>query len=138
MSEHVALSAIGIVTSDIPRSIEFFSLLGCRFSPESSDETSPDHVEAVLPNGLRLMLDSESFIRKLNRNWEWPPASSQTTVLAFDCKAPEHVDAVFRSIVSAGFTAVTDPWDAFWGQRYAQVCDHDGNAYDLFAGLINH
>jgi uncharacterized glyoxalase superfamily protein PhnB len=34
-----------------------------------------------------------------------------------------------------GFTAATQPWDAFWGQRYAQVCDQDGNKYDLFADL---
>ena len=27
------------------------------------------------------------------------------------------------------------PWDAFWGQRYAQVKDPDGNVVDLFAPL---
>jgi uncharacterized glyoxalase superfamily protein PhnB len=28
-----------------------------------------------------------------------------------------------------------EPWDADWGQRYAQVKDPDGNSVDLFAAL---
>jgi hypothetical protein len=28
-----------------------------------------------------------------------------------------------------------EPWDAFWGQRYARVEDPDGNVVDLFAPL---
>ncbi|MFL6036949.1 MAG: glyoxalase, partial [Gaiellaceae bacterium] len=28
-----------------------------------------------------------------------------------------------------------EPFDAFWGQRYATVVDPDGNAVDLFAPL---
>ncbi len=28
-----------------------------------------------------------------------------------------------------------EPWDAFWGQRYAQAKDPDGNVVDLFAPL---
>ena len=27
----------------------------------------------------------------------------------------------------------TEPFDAFWGQRYAQVKDPDGNPVDIFA-----
>jgi hypothetical protein len=28
-----------------------------------------------------------------------------------------------------------DPWDAFWGMRYATVADPDGNGIDLYANL---
>jgi uncharacterized glyoxalase superfamily protein PhnB len=28
-----------------------------------------------------------------------------------------------------------EPWDAFWGQRYAVVHDPDGNGVDLFCPL---
>jgi len=34
-----------------------------------------------------------------------------------------------------GHRAHKAPWDAFWGQRYAQVLDPDGNSVDLFAPL---
>jgi len=30
-----------------------------------------------------------------------------------------------------------EPWDAFWGQRYAIVRDPDGNGVDLFAPLAD-
>ena len=36
-------------------------------------------------------------------------------------------------IRDAGFTVVKEPWDAFWGQRYAIVADPDGYMVDLFA-----
>ncbi|MEC4019520.1 VOC family protein, partial [Streptomyces sp. H27-D2] len=37
--------------------------------------------------------------------------------------------------VAAGYTGHKQPWDAFWGQRYASVQDPDGNTVDLFAAL---
>jgi uncharacterized glyoxalase superfamily protein PhnB len=38
-------------------------------------------------------------------------------------------------VVEAGFTGEKEPWDAFWGQRYAQLADPDGVPVDLFAAL---
>jgi hypothetical protein len=37
--------------------------------------------------------------------------------------------------VAAGYDGHKEPWDAFWGQRYAIVHDPDGNTVDLFAEL---
>lgn len=105
----VALDAIGIVSSDINRSIEFFSLLRIEFMPTMSDEASHDHMEATLPNGLRLMLDSEKLVRQLNPNWNWPSPNTQTTLLAFSCDCAQGVDDLFDSITGAGFTAVAAP-----------------------------
>jgi uncharacterized glyoxalase superfamily protein PhnB len=50
-------------------------------------------------------------------------------------RLPKHVDEAFKKLTSAGFKAKKEPWDAFWGQRYASVIDPDGNAVDLFAPL---
>jgi uncharacterized glyoxalase superfamily protein PhnB len=38
-------------------------------------------------------------------------------------------------LTDAGFTGKTEPYDAFWSQRYANVDDPDGNAVDIFAAL---
>ena len=35
----------------------------------------------------------------------------------------------------AGYDGHKEPWDAFWGQRYAQLRDPDGNDVSLFAPL---
>ncbi len=49
------------------------------------------------------------------------------------CDDPTEVDAVYEELVSAGYHGELEPWDAFWGQRYASVQDPDGNGVDLFA-----
>ena len=41
------------------------------------------------------------------------------------------------ALVAAGYQGGKEPWDAFWGQRYAQVFDPDGNSVDLFAPLAD-
>jgi uncharacterized glyoxalase superfamily protein PhnB len=55
--------------------------------------------------------------------------------LAFECEGPADVDHVFARLVDAGFKAKHEPWDAFWGQRYAQLKDPDGTVIDLYAWL---
>ena len=55
--------------------------------------------------------------------------------VAFLCESPEGVDRLYRELVDAGVEGYREPWDAFWGQRYAQVKDPDGNVIDLFAPL---
>lgn len=122
------LDALGIVTSDMARSLAFYRLLGVE-TPQELD----DHVEAVLPNGLRLMWDSIDLVRQINPNWQTPIGHRMG--LAFLADSPAGVDAIYRKIVGSGYDGVKEPWDAFWGQRYAQVADPDGNIIDLFAPL---
>jgi uncharacterized glyoxalase superfamily protein PhnB len=45
------------------------------------------------------------------------------------------VDRIYTDLVNAGYEGHLEPWDAFWGQRYATVRDPDGNGVDLFARL---
>ena len=37
--------------------------------------------------------------------------------------------------MAAGHRGHLEPFDAFWGQRYATVLDPDGNGVDLYAPL---
>lgn len=124
-----ALDAIGIITADIERSVSFYALLGV---PRPADLDGP-HVESTLSNGLRLMWDSEDLIKQLDEDWSRP--EGQSMGLAFLCASPDEVDSVYAAVVAAGFRGHKEPWDAFWGQRYAQVLDPDGNKVDLFAPL---
>jgi hypothetical protein len=59
------LNAIGIVVSDIGRSISFYRLLGLDV-PETPDE---GHVDPFLPNGVRFMLDTEDTVRSFRPEW---------------------------------------------------------------------
>ena len=119
--------AIGIVSADPARSIAFYALLGIEF-PEGEG-----HIESTLSNGVRLMLDSEDVIRSFRP--DWVRATGNQIALAFACANPAEVDETYRRVVDAGFNGEKEPWDAFWGYRYAQLADPDGVQVDLFAAL---
>jgi len=124
------LDAIGIVTADIGASCRFYELLGVAVGepPEGGD-----HFEATLPSGIRLMWDSVELMKQLDRDWQQP--AGHRLGLAFHCITAAGVDRTHDAVVEAGYVSKSDPWDAFWGQRYAQVVDPDGNVVDLFAPL---
>ena len=122
--------ALGVVVSDMERSLAFYRMLGLEF-PDGSE--SEGHVEAPLPGGLRFMFDTEATIRSFEPDWERPKGTA--VGLAFACDSAADVDRVYGELTAAGHAGHKEPWDAFWGQRYAQVSDPDGNVIDLFAPL---
>jgi catechol 2,3-dioxygenase-like lactoylglutathione lyase family enzyme len=123
------LDAIGIVASDLAKSIAFYGLLGLKFA----GPPGVDHLEAKTATGLRVMLDSEALIKQFAP--EWTRHVGTGIALAFDCGTPAQVDATCETIRAAGHRIKAEPWDAFWGQRYACILDPDGNQIDLFAAL---
>jgi uncharacterized glyoxalase superfamily protein PhnB len=124
------LAALGIVAQDIPASVRFYRELGVDVAdPEGAE----DHHEATLPNGLRLMWDTVEMMRKLDPEWQAPQGHAMA--LAFECDSPDDVNATYARVTQAGFQGKTEPFDAFWGQRYATLLDPDDNAVDLFATL---
>jgi catechol 2,3-dioxygenase-like lactoylglutathione lyase family enzyme len=123
------LNAIGIVVSDMERSIHFYRLLGLEV-PETPGE---GHVDTFLPNGVRFMLDSEEVVKSFRP--DWTRATGNQLSLAFECDDPAQVNELYARAVEAGFHGEKEPWDAFWGQRYAQLADPDGLPVDLYAAL---
>ena len=121
------LNAIGIAVHDMAESIRFYRTLGLDV-PETPDEA---HVDAFLPNGVRFMLDSEDVIRSFMP--DWTRENGNQVSLAFECASPAEVDEVHARVVAAGFESEKDPWDAFWGQRYALLIDPDGVRVNLYA-----
>src|SRR4051794_19032827 len=119
MSTEPVLDAIGIVASELPRSVAFYRRLGLAFPDVGADE---QHVEAEL-GSVRVMLDSEQLIRDLDASWEG--GGRGRVSLAVRCSSPEHVDTLYEELAADGHGA-TEPYDAFWGQRYASLRDPDG------------
>jgi catechol 2,3-dioxygenase-like lactoylglutathione lyase family enzyme len=122
---------VGIVVQDMRASLDFYRLLGIRFPDGAENE---GHVEVKLEGGLRLAWDSADVIRSFDPEWT-PPTGGPAIGLAFLCGSPAEVDAIYAEVVAAGHPSQKEPWDAFWGQRYAQVRDPDHNVIDLFAPL---
>jgi uncharacterized glyoxalase superfamily protein PhnB len=125
------LDAFGIVVSDMARSVAFYRRLGLDFPAGAENEP---HAEATLPGGVRYMLDTEETMRGFDPEWK-RPSDGHMVGGAFRCESPEEVDRVYQELLGAGATSHKEPWDAFWGQRYAQLKDPDGTVIDLYASL---
>lgn len=124
--------AIGVVVEDLGRSVAFYRELGLELP--DPDPEGPGHLETALPGGLRFMLDTEETLRSFDPGWQ-PPTGGHRIALAFRCDSPADVDEAHSRLLESGGSSHKEPWDAFWGMRYAQVKDPDGNVVDLFADL---
>ena len=124
-------AVIGIAVEDMARSLAFYRQLGLDI-PAEADAEPP--VEVGLPGGLKLAFDTAETIRSFDPSWA-PSTGSPRMSLAFACDSSAEVDKLYGDLVAAGYEGHKEPWDAFWGQRYAVVADPDGNGVDLFAPL---
>jgi catechol 2,3-dioxygenase-like lactoylglutathione lyase family enzyme len=123
---------IELVVADMAASVAFYRLLGLDLPADA--DTAP-HVDVDLGGGMRLALDTEDTIRSFDPQWSRPPATGHRMALAFGCEDPAAVDRAWAEITAAGYAGHLEPWDAFWGMRYAVVHDPDDNPIDLFALL---
>ena len=124
------LDLVGLVVEDMALALAFYRQLGLDIPPEADGE---GHVEFSTPEGLRLAWDTVEVIQSFSA-WEQPEGSHRIG-LAFLCDNPAEVDARHGGLVQAGYRSHLEPFDAFWGQRYATVLDPDDNPVDLFAPL---
>jgi catechol 2,3-dioxygenase-like lactoylglutathione lyase family enzyme len=127
-----AMKTIDIVVSDIEAAIAFYGRLGLDFT---IDAKYPDHAGCDTPGGLHLMLDTEKF-RAASQTSGWTrPSGDPRAFFAFEFATSAEVDAKYAELTGAGHRGVQEPWDAFWGMRYATVLDPDGNGIDLYCPL---
>lgn len=122
--------AIGLVATDLARTLSFYRLVGLDIP---ADAPTDGHVEVAGPGGLRIMFDTVEVVESFS-DWT-PPSGSRPISLAFLCDSPADVDVTWTRITDEGHQSKLEPFDAFWGQRYATVLDPDGNPVDLFAPL---
>ena len=121
---------IDIVVADMSRALAFYHTLGLDAPLDKEEEMQ---VEIKTPGGATIGLVREEIVRKTNPHWVTPVG--QRVTFACKCDSADEVDAVYAKVVAAGYRGLKEPWDAFWGQRYAFLQDPDGNRVDLFAPL---
>jgi catechol 2,3-dioxygenase-like lactoylglutathione lyase family enzyme len=125
------LDLIGLAVRDLAASLAFYRRLGLDIP---QDAGSQPHVEATLPGGLRVAWDTYEVVQSFDPGWK-PPAGGAPVTLAFLVDSPAEVDSLYAELTGAGYEGHLEPWDAFWGQRYAVLRDPDGNDVALFAAL---
>jgi catechol 2,3-dioxygenase-like lactoylglutathione lyase family enzyme len=123
------LNAVSIVVADMPAALAFYRACGLVIDSAQDGEA---HASAEPVGGLTVMFDTQDVIRSMDSTWT-PGGGGHRMALAFDCESPAGVDELHGALTAAGYSSHLDPFDAFWGQRYAVVLDPDGNPVDLYA-----
>jgi predicted lactoylglutathione lyase len=118
------LAQVNFIVTDLARSKEFWALLGWQLTPRHQNA-------AVLsfPNGLNVVLHEPDFARLWDPAYAGPQPGS--TVVDVNLSTREAVDDTHARVVAAGHTSSVEPWDTFFGARYAIVCDPDGHRIGL-------
>ena len=124
------LNAVSVASRDLLKTAEFYALLGFVFPAFDADTK---HLEPITKEGeVRLMIDEHEFMKSMIGE---DPNPANHSSFAIKCETPAEVDRSIVQVKAAGFVVLKEPWDAFWGQRYAIVADPDGYMVDLFAAL---
>jgi uncharacterized glyoxalase superfamily protein PhnB len=125
----VVLDQINIVVEDVARAVDFYARLGLEI-PATHPDWQGHHRAVQVPGALDVDLDSTAFAASWNQGW---PAGASGVVIGFRVASREDVDALYAELVAAGHPGQQEPYDAFWGARYAVVQDPSGNAVGLMS-----
>ena len=118
------LAQVNLIVTDLQRATEFWQLLGW--------QSTPRHTNAAVitfPSGMNLVLHEPPFARQWDPAYGGPVAGS--TVIDLNLPTREAVDQAHDRVSTAGYASSVEPWDTFFGARYAIVCDQDGHRVGL-------
>ena len=118
-----------IVVRDMAATLAFYRRLGLTIDAEAN----AFHVAVRFANGMLLEFDSTTFARQWDSGRH--DSTGGSTVLGLEVATRERVDALYADLTQAGYLGRQQPYDAFWGARYAIVEDPDGNGIGLMSPI---
>lgn len=118
------LAQVNFIVTDLQRAQEFWALLGWQSTPRH-----PNAALLTFANGMNLVLHEPEFARLWDPAYAGPSAGSM--VVDVNLSSRQAVDDAHARVVAAGHTSSVEPWDTFFGARYAIVCDPDGHRIGL-------
>ena len=127
--KRAVLDQINIVVREMDAAVAFYQKLGIDI-PQTLSEWQPHHRTADIEGAVDVELDSASFAAQWDAGW---PAGKSGVVVGFRVATRDDVDALYRELADAGHAGQQEPYDAFWGARYAIVEDPSGNAVGLMS-----
>lgn len=118
------LAQVNLIVTDLERATEFWNLLGW--------PSAPRHTNAAVitfASGMNLVLHEPAFARQWDPAYAGPAAGS--IVIDLNLPSRHAVDESHARVCAAGFASSVEPWNTFFGARYAIVCDQDGHRVGL-------
>lgn len=126
------VAKINIVARRYDETLRFYRLLGLEIPEPMDQPPGVLHVEANNPDGCDLAFDNTTLARLYNAGWRKDETGS-SILLTANMPSRDEVDATYARLVAAGHRSRQPPYDAFWGGRFAIVCDPEGNDVGLMS-----
>lgn len=123
-------SSVVIIASNLQASIKFYRLMGLDIEYDGQEV---DHVDCTQDGGCMVSLVPESTVTKHRLGWQ--ARTGNRVVLQFKCANQNDVDVIYTRMVNEGYQTFVQPYDAEWGERFAEIYDPDGNTVALFSVL---
>ena len=118
-----SFTMVDLTAADVIKAVEFYRMVGVEIPEEKvwHDNGVAHHVEAALADGVVLGVNSKELTARYDTN------AGRGSYLIFNVETRDAVDAKYAELTTAGYTGHLEPFDAFWGSRYAVIDDPDGN-----------
>jgi catechol 2,3-dioxygenase-like lactoylglutathione lyase family enzyme len=132
MTSRPVFSQINIVVRDMNAAVRFYRMLGLDISSTVGDwppGSGARHVDGHPDGGAHLDLDNA----EMTRIWAGQMLEPGAAVIGFCVRSREAVDDKFAQLTAAGYLGRRQPYDAFFGSRYAIVEDPDGHCIGLMS-----
>ncbi|HTH98346.1 MAG TPA: VOC family protein [Stellaceae bacterium] len=129
---------INLVCGDLDASVAFYRKLGVEIPDTAIWRTSTGAHHAGVAGqpadqAIDFDLDSTAFAQIWNSGWTGRTNLKGRVVVGFSLPTRQDVDDLFRDMTGAGYRGLQEPYDAFWGARYAVIEDPDGIAVGLMS-----
>jgi catechol 2,3-dioxygenase-like lactoylglutathione lyase family enzyme len=135
---NIRFNQLNLVVEDMDAAVAFYQALGMtvRFDGgEWPPGSGARHVALDNGEGAIFELDNLAMARIYHGGWRSPDFENRPVVLGVSLASREAVDERYQALTAAGYTGRQEPYDAFFGARYAVVRDPAGNDVGLMSPI---
>jgi predicted lactoylglutathione lyase len=123
----VNFAQVNVVVSDMDAAVAFYQLLGVNL--DATGGVWPPGTECRHAHDVDRSFDLDN--KPMAHLWGHDDLGPDDVVIGFNAPTPDAVDETYRRLTEAGYRGRREPYDAFFGARYAIVDDPDGHPVGL-------
>ncbi len=140
-SEKPTLNQVNLVVEEMDAALAFYQALGMRVRCDGGEwpaGSGARHIALDNGDGAIFELDNPAMARIYHGGWRARGVEDRLVILGFSLASRKAVDDTYRALTGAGYLGRQEPYDAFFGARYAVVRDPAGNDVGLMSPIDQH
>lgn len=137
-TEGPCLGQVNLIVGDMDAALAFYRRLGMQVRFDGGEwpaGSGARHVALDNGGGVILELDNHEMAAIYHAGWRNGGAGGPAVVCTFSVASRAAVDECYRALTADGHVGRQEPYDAFFGARYAVVRDPEGNDVGLMSPI---